>query len=73
MSRTDWQLTPHEGDFGMSTWVRCEAPQCLHEGEGAGWFAIVAGQRCFYDPQRHQFTHRDCGEALLHQHQQGAA
>lgn len=69
----DWQLVPHNGDFGTSAWVLCEAPKCLHEGSGAGWFAIVAGQRCFYDKTKHKFTHRDCGEAMLSQQHQGAA
>lgn len=52
------RLIPHDGDFGTSGWVLCQAPTCVVSVQG-----IPRGEANFVDPQTNQHWHTACVEA----------
>lgn len=61
-----WILEPHDGNFGISGWAKCDAPTCLHvHPRIAGSFAIARDEPHFVDIQRHQHVHANCGRKMV--------
>ena len=55
--------------LGLSAWVDCALGYCQHPQDAAGWFAIRAGERHWFDRDHRQHFHHDCGLALVKAHQ----
>lgn len=51
------RLIPHDGYFGMSGWVLCQAPTCVCPEIG-----ISRGERNYVDPKTNQHWHVECYE-----------
>ncbi len=63
---SEWILEPHDGEFGISAWVKCDAPTCVYaDSTEPGWFAIRAGEWHFYDPHRYQHVHLKCAGKMI--------
>lgn len=54
------RLVPHDGYFGMSGWVMCQAPTCVCPEIG-----ISRGEKNVVDPKTNQHWHVECYEAAI--------